>query len=479
MKNLFTVLVIAAIMFVPQSLNAQDYSSCDQWASTTDNGYTIYNNGWGSGFDTQCLWVYSYDNWGVWANHSDDGTGIKSYPNVDLQVDYDVADLPDITSTYAVTVPSSGSYNSAYDIWYDNYAYEIMLWMNWNGDVGPIAYDYSCTNGACSTVENLTVGGHTWDVYQGSNGSNIVYSFLRTSNSTSGTVDITAISEWLYNNGWFDNVNLHTIQFGFEITAASETDFIVSDYDVDIITSDDDDEGETFSGTYALIASHSEKALDTYEWGTTDGTNICQWTYWGGECQQFNIEPVDGIWHRITPAIATDQAFDVYGVSTENNANINTWTYWGGYGQQFKFESVGDGLYHIINRNSEKCLDIASKSTEDGANVIQYTCNSSSTNQMFELVSLKSTSESILLQTDLEVDVYPNPANDFINVSLADNLRKGVTVRVYNNIGQVVINDTYLSGDVSMLDISKLNSGLYTLQVYSGNTFISKTFTKN
>ena len=37
-----------------------------------------------------------------------------------------------------------------------------------------------------------TVGGHTWDVYRGSNGTNAVFSFVRTSNTNSGTVDVLA-----------------------------------------------------------------------------------------------------------------------------------------------------------------------------------------------------------------------------------------------------------------------------------------------
>ncbi|WP_342669490.1 hypothetical protein [Streptomyces yerevanensis] len=33
----------------------------------------------------------------------------------------------------------------------------------------------------------LVVGGHNWNVYKGTNGSNQVFSFLRTSDSNSGT----------------------------------------------------------------------------------------------------------------------------------------------------------------------------------------------------------------------------------------------------------------------------------------------------
>lgn len=152
---------------------------------------------------------------------------------------------------------------------------------------------------------------------------------------------------------------------------------------------DDDDDSSTtngtINGTYSIIAVHSGKALDTWEWGTTDGTNIAQYNYWGGEAQQFNITPVDGIWHRITPVIASDQAMDVTNCSTSAGANIQTWTYWGGECQQFRFQSAGTGKWRIIARNSGLCLNVLNGSTEDGANVIQYDCTSGSENQMFEL----------------------------------------------------------------------------------------------
>ncbi len=145
-------------------------------------------------------------------------------------------------------------------------------------------------------------------------------------------------------------------------------------------------EGDTFNGTYSIVAVHSGKALDTWEWGTTDGTNIVQYDYWGGEAQQFIVTPVDGIWHRITPLIASDQALDVAGCVADDGANIQTWTYWGGNCQQFRFNSAGNGAYQIIARNSNMCLNVLNGSQNDGANVVQYTCTDGAQHQLFEMV---------------------------------------------------------------------------------------------
>ncbi|MER6271189.1 hypothetical protein [Streptomyces sp900105755] len=191
--------------------SAAVWSSCDQWGNTTLNGYTLYNNIWGSGAGTQCIWANSGTNWGVNANHPNTG-GIKSYPDSKKVINKTITSLGSLTSSYNVSVPSSGAYNTSYDIWDTGYANEIMLWVNKTGAVGPLG----------TSQGTLTLGSNTWTVYKGNNGSNNVYSFVRSSNSTSGTVDILPILKWIKDTkGWFGNVTIGDVQFGFEITSSS------------------------------------------------------------------------------------------------------------------------------------------------------------------------------------------------------------------------------------------------------------------
>lgn len=68
----------------------------------------------------------------------------------------------------------------------------------------------------------MSLGGHTWNVHKGSNGHNEVFSFLRTSDSNSGTVDILPILKWIKDTkGWMGNETIGDVQFGFEITSSS------------------------------------------------------------------------------------------------------------------------------------------------------------------------------------------------------------------------------------------------------------------
>ncbi|WP_328828415.1 MULTISPECIES: GH12 family glycosyl hydrolase domain-containing protein [unclassified Streptomyces] len=201
----------ATVALASAPASAAVWSSCDQWGSTTLNGYTLYNDIWGSGAGSQCIWANSGTNWGVNANHPNTG-GIKAYPNAKKVIGKSITSLGSLKSSYNVSVPSSGAYNTSYDIWDTNYAYEIMLWVNKTGAVGPLG----------TSQGSLTLGGSTWTVYKGNNGANDVFSFVRSSNSSSGTIDILPILKWIKDTkGWFGNVTIGDLQFGFEITSSS------------------------------------------------------------------------------------------------------------------------------------------------------------------------------------------------------------------------------------------------------------------
>ncbi|MFD0204098.1 MULTISPECIES: glycoside hydrolase family 12 protein [Saccharothrix] len=216
------VALVGSLLGATGVAHAATWSSSDQWATWSNGGYTVRNNIWGSGAGYQGIWANSYSNWGVWANHPNTG-GVKSYPHSAKAVNRKLSGLSRLSSSFNVTRPGSGAYATAYDIWADNHAYEIMIWMNKQGAVGPIG----------SRQTTVSVGGHTWDVYRGSNGSNAVFSFVRTSNTNSGTVDVLAVLKWIGARGWYGDVTVGDVQFGFEITSSSGgMDFVSNSFSI-------------------------------------------------------------------------------------------------------------------------------------------------------------------------------------------------------------------------------------------------------
>jgi len=223
LRSLVTSLAVVAIgLSTVQVAHAATWSSTDNFATWSNGGYTVRNDVWGSGAGPQSIWANSFSNFGVTSDQPNTG-GVKSYPHSAKNINKKLSALSSVSSSFDVSRPGSGAYETAYDIWADNNAYEVMLWMNKQGAVGPLG----------SQQTTATVGGHTWDVYKGSNGSNDVFSFVRTSGTNSGSVDVLSVLNWIKNQGWFGDVTLGEVQFGFEITSsAGGMNFTTNSYSV-------------------------------------------------------------------------------------------------------------------------------------------------------------------------------------------------------------------------------------------------------
>ena len=75
------------------------YEDCGQWANTTQfPPFTLFNNIWGTGAGSQCLWACSGTNMGVWADHPATD-GVKSYPNIGRNgFQHQIDSMPSVTS---------------------------------------------------------------------------------------------------------------------------------------------------------------------------------------------------------------------------------------------------------------------------------------------------------------------------------------------------------------------------------------------
>jgi Glycosyl hydrolase family 12 len=214
-----TALIVAA-----NSALAAVYESSAQYASYSTGGYTVYNDEWGSGHGTQTLWVNSASNWGVYSTQPAT-SGVKAYPNDSKSIGTALNSLNSVTSSFNESNPGSGNWESAYDIWLNSSSYEVMVWTDVSGDVGPLG----------SSVGTVSLAGSTWTLYAGNNGSNPTYSFVRSGNETSGSINLLTMLKYLENTkGYFSNPALSTVQYGWEITSTNNTqeDFTINSYSV-------------------------------------------------------------------------------------------------------------------------------------------------------------------------------------------------------------------------------------------------------
>jgi|GEM_PF-3276009 len=76
-------------------------------------------------------------------------------------------------------------------------------------------------------------------------------------------------------------------------------------------------------------------------------------------------------YYKLT-AKCSNKVLEVANASTQNGANVQQWTFGGGNHQLWKLESTGDGYYRLIAKHSGKALEVAKSSAADGANIQQW-----------------------------------------------------------------------------------------------------------
>ncbi|MGW4944721.1 GH12 family glycosyl hydrolase domain-containing protein [Actinoplanes sp. NPDC004185] len=216
----------AITTFVVADPASADTQICEQYGSTTIGGrYVVMNNRWGTSAQ-QCINVTSTG----FAITSQQGVGSTSgapvsYPAIFVGCHYtncspgtnlpmQVSSISSATSSISYNYVSGATYDAAYDIWLDPTpkrdgvnAMEIMIWFNRQGSIQPIG----------SVVGTTTIGGRTWQVWQGSNGSNNVISYVAPSAISSWNFSVLDFINDVKNRGaitssWY----LTSIQAGFE-----------------------------------------------------------------------------------------------------------------------------------------------------------------------------------------------------------------------------------------------------------------------
>ena len=74
------------------------------------------------------------------------------------------------------------------------------------------------------------------------------------------------------------------------------------------------------------------------------------------------------------------------------------------------------------------------------------------------------------------MDIYPNPTNGNLSITLEEGTASSVTIR--NSLGQILLHDKSLSRDQLKLGISAYPKGLYFLQLEVDGELITKKVVK-
>ena len=209
---------------------------CKNGAFLVQGKYYLYNNFWGAntGSGSQCLWSSSSDPlhiaWGTSWNWTGQKNTIKSFAAIvwgwhwgwkiaDTGLPIQLTSLRSLRSAWSFNLTHTilGGTNVTYDIWLsesphpdeENPTGEVMVWLYNTGDISPIG----------SKQTQVIIEGVEWSLWKGPHPVSgwPVYSFIRTNNVRTETLELTNFFQYLTSVGLSYSDYLLSVEAGAEI----------------------------------------------------------------------------------------------------------------------------------------------------------------------------------------------------------------------------------------------------------------------
>jgi len=175
---------------------------------------------------------------------------------------------------------------------------------------------------------------------------------------------------------------------------------------------------------YVLVNRNSGKALDVYDFATSDGARLTQWTRGTNANQQWRfVDSGDG-YYRVRSQ-HSGKVLDVSGWSTADGGRVVQWSDTNGANQQWRLQDTADGYVSLISRHSGKALEVQNASRDDNAEIVQYN-PWGGTNQQWQLVPVGSP----VTPTPTPTTTTPPVTGSFTNPVVWQDFADGDIIRV-------------------------------------------------
>jgi len=354
-----------------------------QTAAVAGGAYTVQNNEWNSSAP-ECVTTDGNADFTV-ANSSINnavGGAPGGYPSIykgchwgactsnsGLPIPVSSMTPGEVTTSWSTT-QTSGAYDVAYDIWYNQTpttsgqpnAEEMMIWINHTSGVDP-----------CGSVvaSNVSVGGNTYTVWECriDNTWNDVSYVLNSGTTSVSNLDIDLLAADSVSRGYMtDSDYLIDLEAGFELWQGG-AGLATNSYSVNIGGG-----SGTTSSTGEVHAVGAGKCLDDPNFSDTAATQQDIWDCNGGANQIWSYTSA----HQLTVTVEGDTfCLDAAGQGTSPGTEADIWPCNGQANQEWTVNSNGT----ITGVQSGLCLDVTGASTADGALVDLWTCNGQSNQQ--------------------------------------------------------------------------------------------------
>ena len=201
----------------------------------TDPGtgfWWVDNDAWSGSHGPQTLNVCNQSSWYAVSNQTDNQGQVETYPNTEYDVcgrdnacspsTKPISAYTSITSTFNEAFPTTGdSFDSAYDLWTNNWTNETMIWNQWGGtqDYWGQCAEPGPNQGDCGlTPYATTLAGVPYHVLN--LGGEVI--FFRDTQVASGSVDILAAFNFEVIMGWAKSTDAPAqLEYGVEICSTT------------------------------------------------------------------------------------------------------------------------------------------------------------------------------------------------------------------------------------------------------------------
>ncbi|MBO0950169.1 RICIN domain-containing protein [Fibrella forsythiae] len=217
---------------------------------------------------------------------------------------------------------------------------------------------------------------------------------------------------------------------------------------------------------YRIQPRGSGLALNVPAGSGSDGTKLQLNTDAGQPWQKWQFT-ADGSYYRISVQ-HNQKGIQVRNGSTADDALLEQWTYWGGNYQQWTAQRNAEGYYSFISRNSGKAITVRNASAVEGAEISQQTLSTGQIQQWGLTETTCPTGGRIAVaEPGTTFSLWPNPARDHVMIDLSPARGQSVGLQLNDLLGRP-LQQTQLDSaptEPYRVNTGQLPNGLYLLQV--------------
>ena len=250
-----------------------------------------------------------------------------------------------------------------------------------------------------------------------------------------------------------DNVTI-TAQ-GFEWKAASASSYTVLNAT-----------GSTMSSTLNNLTANTDytyRAFVTTANGTHYGSDVTFTTL------PEEVEPCD----VPTNLHTTDIQNEAISIAWDDNANVNSWNV------QYRPAENGQWTQVTVNTNSHTITNLTGKTNYEIQ--VQANCGDGNLSDWSASITAQTTDVGIVNYLENSITLFPNPANDVVNVQCTMNnvqLEDVEVIDVYGKVVRTVVGANNYSPMHIRINVSGLANGMYFVRVTTDEGVATKTFIK-